>query len=223
VIWEQILPQGDGLNTDYWVAPHVATDQREWNALNACGTVRSEAKERGATTMADSHDRKRPKPEGGSLFEVEAAYADCIIRSSIGDTERCIRALERTVEINPGYAPAVLALGSVEYQRKRKAKGRRLLLSLVSMVDDAPDRTEIIYAAGVFLIQTREFADGFEPYRTAVQRFPDVSVFGQGKGCCAGHMGELQEAVAASRHALELEPDNQLFVNDLGWSLTESG
>jgi Flp pilus assembly protein TadD len=29
-------------------------------------------------------------------------------------------------------------------------------------------------------------------------------------------MGELQEAVAASRHALELEPDNQQFVNDLG-------
>jgi tetratricopeptide (TPR) repeat protein len=223
VIWEQILPQGDGLNTDYWVAPHVATDQREWNALNACGTVRSEAEERGATTMAASNDRRRPKREGGALFEAEAAYADCIIRSAIGDTERCIRALERAVEINPGYAPAVLALGSVEYQRKRKAKRRRLLLSLVSMVDDAPDRTETIDAAGVFLIQSREYSDGFEPYRTAVQRFPDASAFHQGTGCCAGHMGEFQEAVAASRHALELEPDNQQLVHDLGWSLTESG
>jgi Flp pilus assembly protein TadD len=36
-------------------------------------------------------------------------------------------------------------------------------------------------------------------------------------------MGELQEAVAASRHALELEPDNQKFMNDLPWSLIESG
>jgi len=36
-------------------------------------------------------------------------------------------------------------------------------------------------------------------------------------------MGELQAAVAASRHALELEPDNQRFVNDLAWSLIESG
>jgi Flp pilus assembly protein TadD len=36
-------------------------------------------------------------------------------------------------------------------------------------------------------------------------------------------MGEHEEAVAASRRALELEPDNQKFVNDLGWSLTESG
>jgi Flp pilus assembly protein TadD len=221
VIWEQILPQGDGLITDYWVASHVATDPRGWNVLNACGTVRSEAEERGATTMADSNDRRRPKREGGALFEAEAAYADCIIRSAIGDSERCIRALERAVEINPGFAPA--ALGSVEYQRKRKAKRRRLLLSLVSMVDDAPDRTAISDAAGVFLIQSRAYADGFELYRTAVQSFPDATAFHQGKGCCAGHMGEFQKAVAASRHALELDPDNQQFVNDLGWSLTVSG
>jgi len=167
---------------------------------------------------ADSDNRGRPK-----RFEAEAAHADSIFRSAIGDTERCIRALERAVEISPGYAPAVLALGSVEYQRKRKAKGRKLLLSLVSMLDDAPDRTQIIDAAGDFLIQFREYADGLELYRAAVRRFPDVAVFHQGRGCCAGHMGELQEAVAASRHALELEPDNQQFVNDLGWSLIESG
>lgn len=100
--------------------------------------------------IADSHNRRRPKREAWALFEAKAAYADRIFRSAIGDTEGCIRALERAVEISPNYAPAVLALGSVEYQRKRKAKGRRLLLSLLSMLDDAPDRTEIIDAAGNF-------------------------------------------------------------------------
>ena len=83
--------------------------------------------------------------------------------------------------------------------------------------------TQIIDAAGDFLIQSREYADGLVLYRAALQRFPDVTVFHQGRGCCAGHMGELQEAVAASRHALELEPDDQQFVNDLGWSLTRAG
>ena len=173
--------------------------------------------------IADSHNRRRPKRDGWTLFEAEAAYADGIFHSAIGDTARCIRALERAVEISPDYAPAVLALGSVEYQRKYNAKGRRLLLSLVSMLDDTPDRSQIIDAAGDFLIQSREYADGFELYRAAVRRFPDVAVFHQGKGCGAAHMGELQEAVAASRHSLELEPDNQQFVNDLGWSLIESG
>ena len=96
--------------------------------------------------IADAHDRRRQKREGWALFEAEAAYADSIFRSAIGDTERCIHALERAVEICSGFAPAVVSLGSVEYQSNRKAKGRRLPLSLVSVVDDAPDGTEIIDA-----------------------------------------------------------------------------
>jgi len=42
-------------------------------------------------------------------------------------------------------------------------------------------------------------------------------------GCCAGHLDRFEEAVAASRRALQLEPENQKFVNDLGWSLLQSG
>ena len=74
-----------------------------------------------------------------------------------------------------------------------------------------------------FLIGIREYADGLELYRAAARRFPEVAVMHQGRGCCAGHMGEREEAVSASRRALELEPDNQRFVNDLGWSLAQSG
>lgn len=162
------------------------------------------------------------KAEEWALFEAEAAYADSIFRSAMGDTKGCIRALARAVENKPDYAPAVLSLGSVEYQRKRKAKGRKLLLSLVAM-PDAPDHAQIIDAAGDYLIKAREYADGLELYRAAARRFPDVGAFHQGRGCCAGHCDELEEAVAAARRALELEPNNQKFVNDLGWSLLESG
>ena len=157
------------------------------------------------------------------LFEAEAAYADSIFRSAIGDTEGCIQALERAVEIKPDYAPAVLSLGSVEYQREREAEGRKLLLSLLSMPDDTPDWVGIVDAAGDFLIQSGEYADGLELYRGAAGRAPQVGVFHQGIGCCAGHLGHHEEALAASRRALELEPENQAFVNDLGWSLVESG
>ena len=48
-------------------------------------------------------------------------------------------------------------------------------------------------------------------------------MFHQGAGCCAAHLGRLEEAVAASRRALAIEPENQKFVNDLGWSLAQSG
>jgi len=35
--------------------------------------------------------------------------------------------------------------------------------------------------------------------------------------------GHHDEAIAASRAALALEPDNQKLVNDLGWSLQQAG
>jgi tetratricopeptide (TPR) repeat protein len=163
------------------------------------------------------------KDDGWILFEAEGAYADSMVRSAIGDIEGCIRALERAVEIKPDYAPAVLALGSVEYQRERKEEGRKLLFSLLSMLDDASDRVQIIDTAGDFLIERGEYADGLELFQAAAARLPEVGVFHQGTGCCAAHLGRLEEAVAASRRALEIEPENQKFVNDLGWCLAQSG
>jgi tetratricopeptide (TPR) repeat protein len=60
-------------------------------------------------------------------------------------------------------------------------------------------------------------------YRSAVELFPAVAVLYQGIGCCAGHEQCHEEAIAASERALQLDPDNQKFVNDLGWGLLEAG
>lgn len=184
---------------------------------------RAEELRSGSKSKRNRVPEDETKCSGMELFYAEAAYADSIFRNAMGDTEGCIQALERAVEIKPDYAPAVLALGSVEYQRKRNSLGRALLLSLPSMLDDAPDSAQIIDTAGDFLIQSGEYADGLELYRIAAGKFPDIAVFHQGMGCCAGHLGRLEEAVAASRRALQLEPENQKFVNDLGWSLFQSG
>ena len=123
----------------------------------------------------------------------------------------------------PTYAPAILSMGSVEYQRRRRAKGRRLFLSLLELPEETTDLCTIIDEAGDYLIQTRRYADGLELYRRAAARFPQVAAFHQGLGCCAGHVGLHDEAVAASRAALALEPQSQRFVNDLGWSLYLAG
>ena len=67
------------------------------------------------------------------------------------------------------------------------------------------------------------YKDGLALFQGAVERFPAVARLHQGLGCCAGHEGRHDEAVAASERAVQLEPDNQKFVNDLGWSLLEAG
>ena len=172
---------------------------------------------------------KRPKPSTEKRryteqdFYAEAEYADSILRSALGDHEGSIAALRRSLECKPTYAPAILSLGSVEYQLGKRAEGQELFRSLLSLPDNTPDLCEIIDEAGSFLINIGAYKDGLELYRSAVERFPAAAVLHQGIGCCAGHEECHEEAIAASERALQLEPDNQKFVNDLGWCLLEAG
>jgi protein O-GlcNAc transferase len=161
--------------------------------------------------------------DGWQLFQAEAQYAESILRDVLGDAEASIAAARRAVEIKPDYAPAVLTLGSIEYQLGREIEGRRLFRSLLSLPDQSGDLWEIIDKAGNFLIQSKRYADAMELYEGAVARFPDRAVLYQGLGCCAGHEGLLDKAVVASQKALDLDPVRQDFTNDLGWSLFEAG
>jgi len=165
----------------------------------------------------------RRQAQGTRLLAAEAAYADSMLRSALGDGRGCIEALEQALEAVPTYAPALLSLGSAKYQLRRPASGRRLFLTLLELPAKTPDLTVIIDKAGDFLIECGRYDHGLELYRRAAARFPRVASFHQGLGYCAGHEGRHEEAVAASRAALALEPENQKLVNDLGWSLCQAG
>lgn len=172
--------------------------------------------------MGSKRNKKEVKEEW-RLFDAEAAYAESIFRQAIGDMEASIAAAERALEIKPDYPPAVLTMGSIEYQRGRPEEGARLFSTLLSLPDEAGDLWEVIDKAGNFLIQEERYEEGLELYQAAVVRFRERAVLYQGLGCCAGHQGLFEKAVEASRRALGLEPENQKLINDLGWSLFQAG
>ena len=166
--------------------------------------------------------RKAKRSKGSRTaeqFAAEAAYAESIFRNALGDSAASIAALLKALTLKPDYAPVLLGMGSVQYQRKRRAEGRRLFVSLLALPEDTEDLAEIIDEAGSFLISIEEYADGLEFYREAARRFSADAVFQQGIGCCAGHEGFIEEALAASRRAVELDPENVAYVSDLGWTL----
>lgn len=171
--------------------------------------------------------RPKPSPAKGSYTEsdflAEAAYADSMLQSALGDHQGSIAALRRSLECKPTYAPAILSLGSVEYQLGKRTAGRELFRSLLSLPKSTPDLSEIVDEAGSFLIQIGAYKDGLALYRSAVELFPAVAVLYQGIGCCAGHEQCHEEAIAAFKRAMQLDPVNQKFVNDLGWCLLEAG
>jgi len=163
------------------------------------------------------------KAELSALFKAEAAYSESIFREALGDTEGSLEFIETALRHKPDYAPALLSKGSVEYQLDRQAEGKRYFHSLLELPDDTEDLCEIISKAGDFLMHMREYGDGLELFRAAARRFPDVADFHQGVGCCASHEGLIDEALAANRRAVELNPDSSELVNDLGWTLFVAG
>lgn len=173
--------------------------------------------------MTGSKPSKEESEELWRLFEAEAAYAESIFASAMGDMEASIAAAERALKMKPDYPPAVLTMGSIEYQRGRPDEGARLFSTLLSLPDEAGDLWEVIDKAGSFLIQEERYGEGLELFQAAVRRFSARATLYQGLGCCAGHQGLFDKAIEASRRALELEPDNQRLMNDLGWSLFQAG
>jgi tetratricopeptide (TPR) repeat protein len=165
---------------------------------------------------------------GAQLFMAEAAYAHSIVMSAIGNVDDCIASLEQALELVPTYAPAILALGSIDYQLDDVEQGRRRLFSLLDLAElgaheRAPDLAEILDLAGDFLISRSDYRDGLELYQRAVAHFPETAALHQGLCVCAGHQGHPEIALAAAEAALALEPDNQELVNDLGWTHYERG
>lgn len=173
--------------------------------------------------MAGKRKRSREDHEDWAQFNAEAAYADSIFQSALGNSEESIACLEYALELMPTYAPAIMSLGSVDYQRGRMSEGRKKFLALLDLPAETEMLCEAIDEAGSFLIRIKEYADGLELYRKAISIFPDVTALYQGVACCAGHEGLHEDAVEAAQRALELEPENQDCVNDLGWCLLERG
>jgi len=104
--------------------------------------------------MGSKRSKNRPN-EGWRLFEAEAAYAESIFLEAIGDLEASIAAAQRALDIKPDYPPAVVTMGSIEYQRGRPDEGAHLFSTLLSLSDESGDLWEVIDKAGDFLIQER--------------------------------------------------------------------
>ena len=125
--------------------------------------------------------------------------------------------------IDPLFAPALLTVGSFEYQLGREEEAMELFMRLTTLPPDEPDLPEIIDKAGDFLLDEKDFEAALDLYTAAEDAYPDVAVYPVGLCYCLGKLGRHDEAIAKARRADELEPNDCYHLNDLGWSLREAG
>ena len=147
--------------------------------------------------MPPGEKRRSRYPRTEGLFAAEAAYAESIFRDALGDAAESVAALEAALTLKPDYAPAILSMGSLQYRRKRRADGKRLFFSLLSLAEETEDLSKIIDEAGGFLIDIEEYADGLELFRQAARRFPNVAEFQEGIGLRCGSRGSYRGGLSS--------------------------
>ena len=121
--------------------------------------------------------------------------------------------------IDPRFGPALLTVGSIEYQHKRPDAAMELFMTLTTLLHTEPDLAEIIDKAGCFLLDQNDMPNATRLYRAATEAYPGVCGHWSSLSYCLGKLGELDEAVTSARKALALNEDDPHALNDLGWTL----
>ncbi len=128
-----------------------------------------------------------------------------------------------SLAVDPLFAPAILTVGSVEYQLGRQDEAIELFLTLATLSPDEPDLLTIIDKAGNFLLDAEDYERAHALYAGAEKAFPDVAVYPAGLSYCLSRLQLHEEAVAKARRAVELDPASHILLNDLGWTLYQAG
>ena len=125
--------------------------------------------------------------------------------------------------IDPLFAPALLTVGSLEYQHGFVKEAMELFLTLTKLPENEEDLAEIIDKAGNFLLDHEDFKNALELYLSAERAYPTQALHYIGSGYCFYKLGNIEESIRKERRAVELEPNNYFHLNDLGYSLLEAG
>jgi tetratricopeptide (TPR) repeat protein len=124
--------------------------------------------------------------------------------------------------IDPTYAPALLTVGSAEYQLGRINEAMELFLALADLPADTEDLVEIIDRVGDFLFDQKDYGHAKNLYEAVVQRHPAVARYHNDLSYCYLKMSQFDRGVACVWKAVELEPNNAIYLSDLGWALVEN-
>ena len=83
--------------------------------------------------------------------------------------------------IDPLFAPAILTVGSMEYQLGRRDEAMSLFMTLTTLPADEPDLAVIIDKAGDFLLDEEDYEHARDLYAAAEIAFPDAAVYPAGR------------------------------------------
>ncbi len=101
--------------------------------------------------------------------------------------------------IDPLYAPALLTVGSLEYEYGRTEEAMRLFIKLTQLPKDEEDLPEIIDKAADYLIDNNDYQNALELYLAAERMDPAQPLYYLGSGYCLSKFFRFEESVEKHR------------------------
>ena len=132
----------------------------------------------------------------------DSAHASMLMADAMRNTDMVHPAWHDAaapLAIDTTFAPAILTVGSLEYQYGRVGEAMTMFLQLTTLPPDTEELTEIIDKAGDFLIDQDDTQRAAELYAAAASAYPEVALYHVGLGYCHGKAGQVKESVAHHR------------------------
>lgn len=179
--------------------------------------------------LSDLHREYSSRPVKEKIaaadFQYHSTISDQLFNTALGQSTNNSSPWPGEVvalTIYPKYAPALLTVGSYEYQYGRIDESMKLFLVLTTLPKKTIDLIEIIDKAGDFLIENDDYKNAKRLYLKASLKYPNTPIFHNGLSYCFGKIKNFKKAIEHARHAVKIEPDNYKYLSDLGWSLVEA-
>lgn len=147
-------------------------------------------------------------------LEALQRYSAAMKRRSAGDTEGFLRLAKSAVEIDPDFAMAHLNL-ALTYERLGNEKEYRAHLAQARRgIDHVSEREHYLILATDYAAQSLE-EKSLEQYRLLTELYPDDIEGYQGLATESVWVGRPEDAIAAEKHILKLDPHSAIDYNRL--------
>jgi tetratricopeptide (TPR) repeat protein len=142
-------------------------------------------------------------------LEALQRYSAALKRDSAGDTEGFLRLAKSAVELDPDFAMAHLHLGLTYEQLGNDKEYRAHLAQARRGIDRVSERERYLILGTDYSAKGSE-EKALEQYRLLTELYPDDLEGSQGLAANSIWVGRPQDAIAAEKHILKLDPHSAI-------------
>ncbi|MEW6107448.1 MAG: tetratricopeptide repeat protein, partial [Bacillota bacterium] len=167
---------------------------------------------------------RKPNYSEEVTYLLELGIAETLlVRIGMASLETAEARFHAVLEMDPGNIEALNLLAQICAQSRRHSKAREFLARALEGAEEDRDLiAELVGALADIYEKAGKYRLAVRTYQVGLGRTESAALH-NGIAYCYAKLGHYRKAVSHSRRAVELEPDNAVYMSDLGYTLLEAG